>query len=73
MQANKSCRTNRPEAPQFHFNIPSTAPVGAHLTLADKNNEKPTCSKVREAKACDYLRRQYGVCEWQNARWQLRG
>ena len=33
---NKSWRTNRPEAFQFHFNIPSTAPVGAHQTLGGK-------------------------------------
>jgi hypothetical protein len=32
-ESNKSWRTNRPYAFQFHFNIPSTAPVGAHQTF----------------------------------------
>ena len=33
-KSNKSWRTNRPKAFQLHFAIPSTAPVGAHLTFA---------------------------------------
>ena len=38
---NKPCRTNRPEAPQFHFKILSIAPVGAHLTFCKRISMKP--------------------------------
>jgi hypothetical protein len=35
-EANKSLRTNRPYAFQFHFNHFPTAPVGAHQTFGFK-------------------------------------
>jgi hypothetical protein len=35
-QGEQAWRANRPKAFQFHFNIPSTAPVGAHQTFCKK-------------------------------------
>jgi tetratricopeptide (TPR) repeat protein len=52
MKPNKSWRTNRPSAFQSHFNIPSTAPVGAHQTFAETMNLDVMCRFLFVVASC---------------------